>query len=86
MNEIEWLVEQLKTRLSDLEIKVDEPYHPTGNHWLDAKKDQKRVTVEWRPGQGFGFFAEDADYGEGPEEVIPEKEKALEKIIDSLQS
>lgn len=86
MNEIEWLVKQLKTRLPDLEIKVDEPNLPTGNHWLDAKRDKKHVIVQWRPGQGFGFFAEDADYSERPREVISEKEKALEKIIDFFQS
>ncbi len=86
MNEIEWLVEQLKARLPEATSKVDEPHHPTGNHWLDVTKRETRVTVEWRPGQGFGFFADDAGYGEGPEEVIPEKEKALEKIISSFHS
>jgi hypothetical protein len=85
MNEIEWLAEQLKVRLPEVVSKVDKPHRPTGNHWLDVTKGEKCVTVEWRPGQGFGFFAEDAGYGEGPAEVITTKEEALEKIISSFQ-
>ncbi len=84
MNEIEWLAELLNTHLPDATVKVDEPHPPTGNHWLDVTRNEKHVTVEWRQGRGFGFFAEDAGYGEGPEEVIPEKEKALEKILASF--
>ena len=51
MKEIEQLAEQLKTHLPDATVKVDEPYHPTGNHWLDVTRNEKRVTVEWRQGQ-----------------------------------
>ena len=81
MRDIVWLTEQLKAHLPDATVKVDEPHHPTGNYWLDVTKDQKHVAVEWQQKHGFGFFAEDSAYGERPNEIIPEKEKVLEKII-----
>ncbi len=86
MNEIEWLTEQLKVQLPDAIVKIDEPHHSTGNHWLDVILNGKCVTVEYRQEQGFGFFAEDAGYGEGPNEIIPEKEKVLEKITSSFKT
>ncbi len=85
MNEIEWLVEQLKKRLPEAQTHVDAPERPKGNHWLDVRQGQKLITVEWRPEQGFGFYAADAGYGEGPAEIVSSKEEALEKIMISLQ-
>jgi len=84
MNEIEWLVEQLKVRLPDVKIEVDAPERPKGIYWIDMKKGQKLLTFAWRSEQGFGFFSKDCGYGEGPEEIIPEKKKALEKVITLL--
>lgn len=85
MNEFESLVEKVREQFPDAQIKVDLPEATNGNCWLDAKMGLKRVTVEWRPGKGFGFFAEDAGYGEGPNEIIPDKDKAFEKVTAFLQ-
>jgi hypothetical protein len=83
VNDFEWLVEQLKTTLPDATTEV-ESGGSEGNKWLDVRKGEKLFTVEWRPGQGFGFFAADAGFGEGPNEIVPQKEKALEKIVASF--
>jgi hypothetical protein len=84
MNNFEWLVEQLMIRLPDVTANVDAPDRPTDCYWLDLERDEKKVTIQWRPSEGFGFFGKDDGYGEGPEEIIPEKEKALEKLISLL--
>jgi hypothetical protein len=86
MNEIEWLVQKLHERFPEATTHVDEPEKPKGSHWLDVRNGQKIVTVEWRPELGFGFYSTDAGYGEGPEEIITEKERVLGKVISLLQA
>lgn len=86
MNEFELFVEKLKGRFPDAEMHIEAPDKPKGNYWLDIRNGQKLVTLEWRPEQGFGFYAEDAGYGEGPEAIIPEGDNALERLAAFFQA
>jgi hypothetical protein len=85
MNEFESLVEKIREQFPDAQIHIDSPEKPKGNHWLDVKNGEKSVTVEWRPAQGFGFYAADAGYGEGPQEIIPDMDEAFKKVVSLLQ-
>ncbi len=84
MEEIQWLVEELRKRFPNLIANIDEPENPNGNYWLNAKVNEKLVIIEWVPQHGFGFFADDAGYGEKPAEFVLTKEAALEKVIGLL--
>ncbi len=84
--DVEWLIKELKKRLPDVVVKVDEPELASGNYWLDIKRSDKEIVVEWRQKEGFGFFAEDASFGEGPNEIIADKEAALEKILSAFKT
>jgi len=84
MNDFELLVDKVKTQFPEVEVQIDLPIRPKGGHWAHFKLGQEVTEVEWRPELGFGFFASDAGFGEGPSEIIVETEKAIEKIISNL--
>ena len=86
MNTFEKLVLDIKIKFPLAHIKVDPPERPSDNHWLDIRLINKLVTIEWVPDKGFGFFAADSGYGEGPNTIIPERDKALAHINELLQS
>ncbi|MES3031187.1 MAG: hypothetical protein V4697_02125 [Patescibacteria group bacterium] len=80
MNEFESLVESIKEQFPRVKLHIDEPAKQSSGHWLDVCLGDTYVTIEWRPNQGFGFFAKDAEYGEGPEEIILDKDGALKRV------
>jgi DNA-binding XRE family transcriptional regulator len=61
-------------------ISVDAPDNVEGNWWVDVRAGRKRVTLEYRPGRGFGIFHKDAGYGEGPAEVYRTPELAAIRV------
>lgn len=81
----EGFIAQIRAKFPTAKIKTDWPEKPTGNCWLDVKFGRKRVTVEWSPKRGFGFFAKDAGYGEGPKDIDKSKEFAFARICSLLK-
>lgn len=81
---IERLKRLLSRKLPQSRIKVDEPEHAGGNFWLDVSMGKKRHTLEYRPGKGFGFFHDDAGYGEGPAEIYRTPERATERLAQLM--
>lgn len=68
----------LKT-LKEVSISLDHPETPEGctfiaitSHVLD-----NALIVEFKPGQGFGFYANDTVYSEGPEKIFATAETAI---------
>jgi hypothetical protein len=73
-------MELVARRLPGSHVKVDEPEHAGGAHWLDVTIGKKRRTLEYRPEKGFGLFQEKAGYGEGPEEIYRTPERAAQRL------
>jgi DNA-binding XRE family transcriptional regulator len=65
-------------------VKVDEPERDGGNYWLDVSMGKKRHTLEYRAGQGFGLFHEDAGYGEGPAEIYRTPERVAHRLTQLM--
>jgi DNA-binding XRE family transcriptional regulator len=65
-------------------VKADAPARADGNWWLDVSAGRKRLTLEYRPGKGFGFFHADAGYGEGPAEIYRTPELAATRLEQLL--
>jgi hypothetical protein len=85
MNQFELLVDALRKKFPEATIKVGEPEKTGGNYWLDITQAGKRVTLEHRPGKGFGFFAKSAGYGEGPNKIVSDHAEALVRIVKLLK-
>src|SRR5947209_16882246 len=84
-NELERLALVLETCLPGCKARLDAPANPEGLWFLDAQSEGHGVSLEWRPGKGFGLTANaDAGYGEGPEEVYTDFPAAFRRILQLL--
>lgn len=53
---------------------------------FDAVRGDRKITIEWRPKQGFGVSFGAGGYGEGPEFVLTSVDDAADRIFRFLQS
>jgi len=81
---IDHLKHLLGKNLPTVQVRVDEPEHAGGSHWVDVSLGKKRQTVEYRPGKGFGLFHDNTGYGEGPSEVYRTPERAALRLAQLL--
>jgi DNA-binding XRE family transcriptional regulator len=79
-NSIERLNKLVKERLPRCTVSVDAPDRAGGTWWLDVSMARKRLTLEYRPGKGFGFFHDNASYGEGPAEIYRTPELVVRRL------
>lgn len=79
---------ELARRLSDAQFDHDRPHNPKGSHWLDVRKNDKHVAIEWRQSTGFGvsLVTAQSGYGEGADHVFTEAElpKAVDKVVELI--
>jgi hypothetical protein len=82
MNKIEELQVELANRFVGINFKMTRPRNPDGQWTLDVMYQSRWLVVEWRAVQGFGISIIDDEtmYGEGPDEVHPNYNEALERI------
>jgi len=89
MNDFESLVEKVKEKFPSATIAVDLHQDPHGSHWLDVKKGEKNLTLEWNQKSGFGFYVGNSGYGERPTVFIAGVENAVDvtlaRITEALQ-
>lgn len=65
------VVQELDIRFPGIQVLTDPPGNKGGSTWwYDLEFKGHKVTVEWKPGNGFGFYKGEAAYGEGPGEVF----------------
>lgn len=89
MNGIQSLIEILQAQGPGLELELDRPENPSAPWWLDIKRRDRWVVVEWRPAQGFGVsLMERGDplsgLFQGPDEVFPDVEAAGHRVLELL--
>jgi DNA-binding XRE family transcriptional regulator len=53
----------------------------SGNWCIDVRVGKKRMSLEYRPKQGFGMFARDSSYGEGPTDVYRTANLAARRVV-----
>ncbi len=66
-------------------LELDAPASASGAWFLDARMGDKAVVIEWRRKLGFGISTAPRDgYGDGPDEVIEDAEKVIERVVSIL--
>ncbi len=85
-NPIQGLEQKLQKRFPKVRTILDAPEAPNSRWWLDAQLGKHLVSVEWRPGRGFGVSAGDDGFGEGPDEVYDDADSAAERVIELLET
>ena len=79
------LLNDLRQRFPTARVKLDAPDNPNGEHWIDVITDQGRASFAWRPALGFGFYAEDAGFGDGPEKIVKNHQDAARYAEDYVR-
>lgn len=80
---VEAFVAELTVQLPGVRPQIEAGGEKAGNWWIDLP-GPKPITVEWRPGVGFGFSSEPGGYGEGPAEIFRDPERAAHRIAQLL--
>lgn len=84
---IESLQRQLQQRFPDACIELDPPKKRSGIWYLDVRRNQHPVIIQWQEGKGFGVSSSgDQAYGEGADEVYPDEEATYGRIVSLLLS
>jgi DNA-binding transcriptional regulator YiaG len=87
MNDAERLQDRMQERFPDLSCKLLKPRTQTGSWWLDAALKGYSLTIEWRPGKGFGLSTpSEGDLFLGPDEVYADLDSAFERAKALLLS
>ena len=86
MNSIEALKRDIERALPRVETKLRRPRRQDGHWWLDSTYDGHGVTIEWSPRRGFGISTDGLGdgYGEGPDEVVADREAAAKRVVELL--
>ncbi len=80
--EVEEFVRLLRADRPGAELTAEPGGVKAKNWWLECSRGKAHVTVEWRPGRGFGISdpKAEAGYGEGPEEVFRDARLAVRRV------
>lgn len=86
-NDVERLRDRIKERFPEAACKLLKPRTQTGSWWLDADLNGYALTIEWRPGRGFGLSTPtEGDTFLGPDEVYEDVDSAFERAKALLLS
>lgn len=86
MNAIEKLKLQVEEVLPDTSCSLDPGEGPGAPWFLDCRRADQIVTVEWRALAGFGVSAGTEPTMEGPDEVYPDASDALSRVLSLLHA
>jgi DNA-binding XRE family transcriptional regulator len=79
------LEQKVRERFPTAKTTLDPSSQRSGPWFLDIDLNGHLITVEWRPRRGFGLTSKRlSEYGEGPDEVIPDIDSAFHRVITLL--
>ncbi|HYU32060.1 MAG TPA: hypothetical protein VEW48_07845 [Thermoanaerobaculia bacterium] len=84
---LEELADLLRASIPDLELRLDLPSKPGGPAWLDAERNGRMVSIEWRPRRGFGISLLDLSRPpqeglfEGPDKILADPGAVRDHVL-----
>lgn len=87
MNEIERVSVGIRAQLPSVSATLDPPNERRSAWFLDLDYNGRHATIEWRPRNGFGISSRpNVGFGEGVDEILPEGEQVIQRIIALLSN
>ena len=71
-------------KLKSATIDIDSSQRKNGSIWINIDYNRRLVIIEFRQGEGFGFYSDDAGFGEGPETIKSDVNSAVRLAISRL--
>lgn len=86
MSEFARFLRAVRRKVPGLQVEADEAVEGSGGStFARLAIGNHIVLLEWRPGHGFGIAAGgDGAYGEGPDEVFPDRTAAITRVVGLL--
>jgi hypothetical protein len=84
MNDIEIIERDLSARFPGLTIRLDPPADPSGTWFIDVRRNNRVLTIQWRQDRGFGLSAAAGGYGEGADEVFSTVTQIEDRVAELL--
>jgi hypothetical protein len=85
MNDIEIIERDLRSRFPGAIVTVDAPSDPSGTWYVDVRRQQQALTIQWRRDRGFGVSASPGEYGEGAGETYATVAQVEERVAELLE-
>ena len=84
---IESLGSQLQERFPEASVQFDRPKNRSGVWYLDIKRNDHSVIIQWQKDKGFGISSPAAaSYGEGADEEYTDEEATYGRAVSLLLS
>lgn len=85
-NAINELLDRLRNDFPSIECAVDRPRDSDGVWWIDLRRDDLELTIQWSSKQGFGLFTdEEVGFGDLPTEIFRDTDFAARRIAQLLR-
>lgn len=84
MNEVEIIERDLRARFPGATVKIDAPSNADGIWYVDVRRNQQALTIQWSPDRGFGLSAAVGGYGEGADEVYATASQVEDRVAELL--
>jgi len=87
MNDIELLKDRLAREVPDATVvlQAPNPPRPTSAWWLEVERGGHHVSVEWKPGRGFGVTSPAEGLGEGADEAYDDAASTARRVLSLLR-
>jgi len=85
MTDIEIIERDLRARFPGATVRIDRPSVAGGTWYVDIRRNQQTLTIQWRPDRGFGVSADAGAYGDGADEVystVAQVENRVAELLD----
>lgn len=84
MNDIQIVERDLRERFPGATVRVDAPSNADGTWYVDVRRNQQALTIQWRADRGFGLSAAASAYGEGADEVYSTVAQVEDRVAELL--
>ena len=84
MNDIEIIEHDLRSRFPGATVTIDAPADPAGTWYVDVRRNQQALTIQWTPRRGFGLSTKPGEYGEGADEVYSTAAQVESRVAELL--
>jgi hypothetical protein len=84
MNDVEIMERDLRARFPGATVRLDPPSDPTGTWFIDVRRNQHALTIQWSQDHGFGLSAASGAYGEGADEVYSTVTQVEDRVAELL--
>lgn len=84
LDKVDEFKDEVLKKFRSATIDIDASQQKNGSIWINIDYKRKLIIIEFRSVEGFGFYADDAEFGEGPETIKTDVVSAVKLAVSKL--